>query len=738
MAVESIKRFKDEWLAQSLLTHKVLDHSLYNELAHRFGHEDYIYNILLNNTSVRDEDISLFLETLLEISTFNLDTYVIDSEIIRHIPEEICKKYELIPVFVDQNVLGIVSFNPFNFEAEEELEYLTGKYIKTYFGTRDKILNKIKEIYTPEEIVTNLLETKLDTGQIDITIGKPADSESVVVSLVDQILKEAVDGGVSDIHIEPQEHLVLVRYRIDGILQNKLELPIRIHPALISRIKIISDLDITETRKPQDGKSKIFFDNRNVDLRISLLPTSFGEKVVIRVLDKQKAAVSFKSLGIRGKNEKQLLASFDLKEGMVLVTGPTGSGKSTTLYAALNHLRSTTNNILTIEDPIEYVMEGINQVQVNKKAGITFATALRSFLRQDPDVILVGEIRDRETAEIAVQASLTGHVVLSTLHTNNTLATITRLRDMGIDVYKISESVQAIIAQRLVRKLCNNCKQEITDESVYQTVIKHVHKKREEIKIYEAKGCDQCVYSGYKGRTGIYEILHLNEEIKDVIATGASVQEIREMSSKSEFRDLYEGGMELVAEGITSFVEIRRVAQPSEFSVTDQQDRSKEKSVPIQHAPPEVKMSKQNQKILVVEDTKIIRKSVVKVMSKNTNWEIFEAENGEEAWKFTEKTIPNLIISDINMPQMDGYQLLQALKKSEKTSSIPVLMLTGREKTEDEIKALDLGAEDFITKPFNPEILLARVNRLLTRKSYAKTPDSLLTGYAHDQLEIKQ
>jgi len=560
-----------------------------------------------------------------------------------------------------------------------------------------------------------------------------AETDSPVVKLVNHIVSDAIEQDASDIHIEPKEKVVTIRFRIDGVLRNFLEVPKSVHSSLISRIKIISNLDIAETRKPQDGKAKIFVDDRDIDLRISILPTSFGEKVVVRILDKRKASVSFEKMGIRGKNKDLIEQCFGFKQGMVLVTGPTGSGKSTTLYAALNRIRSTTNNILTIEDPIEYMMDGINQVQVNEKAGVTFATALRSFLRQDPDVILVGEIRDSETAEIAVQAALTGHLVLSTLHTNDTFATITRLMDMGVDVYKISESLQAIIAQRLVQKLCPQCRTEAEPDELERKLVPFMRRMGLEPKFYRAKGCSRCGFTGYKGRIGVYEILTLDGEIKDLIATNASIYEIRKVARKKGFRNLYEDAVSLIAEGICDYQEVLRVINPDKENnepesapsgektdspppATDSQkpsNGSKGKVIPFQVEHEKTVQKEELKKVLLVEDSNTVRTMVRKIIEKMTDWLVMEAEDGVKAVEILDKMNPDVIVLDIMMPKMDGYEVLRHIRKNKKTSNIPVLVLTALNGPDNEVKGLEMGANDFLVKPYNPGVLIARLKRLL-------------------------
>ncbi|MBD3223592.1 MAG: response regulator, partial [Caldithrix sp.] len=604
--------------------------------------------------------------------------------------------------------------------------------------------------YTPEKLIDKYVQSK-ENVEVEIEGDETETNSSSVVKLVNKILIEAIESGASDIHIEPKEQGVSIRNRIDGTLRNVLSLPLSIHPKLMSRIKIISNLDIAENRKPQDGKAKITLDNNDIDLRVSLLPTSYGEKGVIRILDRRKAMLSFEKMGVRGNNLNLLKQCFDYKQGIVLVTGPTGSGKSTSLYAALNRIRSTTNNILTIEDPIEYMLDGINQVQVNKKAGVTFATALRSFLRQDPDVILVGEIRDTETANIAIQAALTGHLVLSTLHTNDTFNTITRLTDMGVDQQKVLDSMQGIVAQRLVRKLCDHCKSEIPAKDIDDRLAQMLKSLNLNPRVYESKGCEKCGYTGYKGRIGIYEILLLDDELRDLINSNAGMQKVRQAARKRGFHNLFEDAMSLVSEGITDYPEVLRVIQPSlqqtaaaqqETEVPVQEDdeilkvgpetgeneqkatitarpltETNEDQTTTSHSVTKTENAKRD--ILVVEDYKLTRALINRLIEKKPEWTSREATNGRIALKAVEDKIPDLIILDIMMPEMDGYEFLQHLREKKEWQDIPVLVLTALKESDAEVKGFEMGADDFLNKPFKKEIFYAHLNRIFARQNSA-------------------
>ena len=733
MEVQTTHKFRDEWLAKALIDHQILDDNLYQELLFRFSEEEYFIDVLTENDYLSMSEIALFIKDVLQIATINLDQVDIESDIIELVPEELCHRFELMPFSMSSgNVINIATSNPSDLDCEKVLENTTGKYVKIYFAFKDQIQRKISEYYSPDKYIDSIVDRANIQKKIKIGTDKTSDQDaSSVVKLLNLVLGDAIDKDASDIHIEPKDKSVQVRFRIDGVLRNILEVPKTTHQSLISRIKIISNLDIAETRKPQDGKSKISADNRDVDLRISILPTNFGEKAVIRILDKRKANVSFPALGIRGKNLELLEECFEFKQGIVLVTGPTGSGKTTTLYAALNRIRSTTNNILTIEDPIEYMIEGINQVQVNEKAGVTFATALRSFLRQDPDVMLVGEIRDKETADIAVQAALTGHLVLSTVHTNDTFSTVTRLMDMGVNSAKVSDSVQAIIAQRLVRRLCTECRTSRELKEKEKKLVPLLQKLGYPTRFYQSKGCASCGFTGYKGRIGIYEILILDNQIKDSIANGSSISQIRSVARKKGFRSLYEDALSLITDGTTDYDEVFRVINPDneskELSKVDLEEQDHtggpNQVEQLDLTPNQISQQfgdhidvlEMPKRILMVEDAREMRILVKKLIEKKTKWEFHEAEDGKKALEIINKVKPDVIVLDAMMPNMDGFEFLKHLRNDLATATIPVIMLTAIKEVDTEVKGLELGADDFLNKPFNAKILFARIKRLLVR-----------------------
>ncbi|MBN2571332.1 MAG: type II/IV secretion system protein [Ignavibacteriales bacterium] len=464
---------------------------------------------------------------------------IITPEAKKAISPQLAFENNILPLRIEDDYLIIAITDKDNYRLLNDISFNTGYKIKTVEASSDAILKKLKELY-PE------FNTKNNKNSNEINIQNIA-YEYSNVEFVNQVIKSAIIQKSSDIHCESLENSFRIRYRIDGHLREVFNLPKQRGLPILSRLKIMSNLDISEKRRPQDGKIRFQFSNNIIDIRVSSLPTSFGEKIVLRILDKSHLELDINKLGLIDKQLKILVKNLQLPYGMILVTGPTGSGKTTTLYTALQHIYSPDKNILTVEDPIEYNLDGINQCNVKPEIGFDFANALRSFLRQDPDIIMVGEIRDKETAEIAIRAALTGHLVFSTLHTNDSVSGITRLIDMGVEPFLVSSSVRIIIAQRLVRKLCD-CKIQEEDKNILQ--------KLNIEKAYKKNGCENCDYTGYKGRTALFEIFELNEDIEELISRRGTTKEIRDLAIQSGFYSLSQAGIEKIKNGITSYEEV--------------------------------------------------------------------------------------------------------------------------------------------------------------------------------------
>ncbi len=576
-------------VAANLITPEQLKQAL--DLQRREGGR--IGSKLIKLGFVTEDKIVSFLSKQYGVPAINLAEYKIDPNIIKLIPKDLAQKHLIIPVTRVGPNLTIAMADPTNVFAIDDVKFVTGYNVEVVVASESAIIEGISKYYgaaivptTSREPVSKapsrpapeitIEDTVSDIGDIDkiietaieeLEIDEKAEEEGIIekvdapiVKLANKILIDAIQQRASDIHIEPYEQDLRVRYRVDGVMFTVQNLPTKIKGALTSRIKIMSKLDIAERRLPQDGRIKLKLGkDREIDFRVSTLPCLFGEKIVLRLLDKSNLQIDLTKLGFEQQQLDDFMDAISKPYGMILVTGPTGSGKTTTLYSALNHLNKPDVNIMTAEDPVEYNFMGINQVQIKEEIGLTFAAALRSFLRQDPDIIMVGEIRDFETAEIAVKAALTGHLVLSTLHTNDAPSTITRLLNMGIEPFLVSSSVILILAQRLCRKICPNCK---TEEHVPPQALVKLGFSEEEastMKVYKGKGCPSCNNKGYKGRIALYEVMTIKDELKDLILEGASAGELKKAAIKLGMKTLRMSGLTKIKEGITTIEEVLRV-----------------------------------------------------------------------------------------------------------------------------------------------------------------------------------
>jgi len=515
-----------------------------------------------------EEDITSFLSKQYGVPSINLAHFEIDQSVIKLVPAEIAQKHMVIPINRKGSVLTVAMADPSNIFAIDDIKFLSGFKVEPVVAAETSIKNAINKHYDSAGLVKDILQgfddrevATVEEGDEGPDVGdlQRATEDAPVVKLVNLILSDAIKKGASDIHIEPYEKSFRVRYRIDGVLYDTMQPPMKLRAAIISRAKIMAQLDIAERRLPQDGRIKIRMGQKEIDFRVSTLPTIFGEKVVLRLLDKSNLQLDMSSLGFDPQAlqlfEKAILAP----HGMVLVTGPTGSGKTTTLYSGLHRLNTVETNIMTAEDPVEYNLAGVNQVQMKAEIGLNFAAALRAFLRQDPDIIMVGEIRDYETAEIAIKAALTGHLVLSTLHTNDAPSTVSRLINMGVEPFLVAASTNMILAQRLARKICNSCKEEITVPRQALVDVGFAPDESKGLSCYQGKGCMECNDTGYRGRVALYEVMAITEDIKDAILQGASVNEMKELGRKHGMKTLREAGLQKIREGMTTIPEIMRV-----------------------------------------------------------------------------------------------------------------------------------------------------------------------------------
>lgn len=524
-----------------------------------------IEHTLVRLGMIDERDYLQIYSEQLSIPLVNLSETKIDTELLRQTPSKVVHRDRVVPIDRNNGVIRVATNNPFNVYAFDELRMLMGAKVETVLATSDEISRVIKQHFG---VGGQTVEAMLGESEVEVIREADADNadlieqaqEATVVKLVNEILLEAIRDRASDVHIEPYENDLKIRYRIDGVLHTTNVPPEirRFHAAIVSRIKILSNLNIAEKRLPQDGGFKIKAQNRDIDLRVSIIPTAFGGAVVMRILDKQSVLLSLDQLGLMDEALAGVMHVISQPYGIILVTGPTGSGKTTTLYAALNTIRSDEIKILTVEDPIEYYLDGIQQMQIKPHIGLTFAAGLRSFLRHDPDVILVGEIRDLETAEVAINASLTGHLVFSTLHTNDAVTSTTRLLDMGVEPFLVSSSISGVLAQRLVRRICKACKEEYEPDRAELPPDFKVEKGQ---KLVKGKGCRECRNSGYRGRLGIYELLMVTDELREMIVQRKSATDMLTLARKQGLKLMREDGWTKVIKGMTTVEEVVRVTK---------------------------------------------------------------------------------------------------------------------------------------------------------------------------------
>ena len=565
----SLSRLDDRLVAEKLISTEQLQRAL----AEQKGSADKLGTILVRLGFITEDSLVSFLSKQYSIPAITVAQVDPDPDVLKLVPEQIAKKHSVLPIKRMGNTLTLAMADPTNVFALDDVGFMTGLQIQPVVASEAAIRKAFERLYETGASVTDMM-SELEEADTDVEVVeggeetftkadvfdlKESADEAPVVRLINMILTDAIRRGASDIHLEPYEKVFRVRFRIDGVLHEIMTPPKRLEAALTSRVKIMATLDIAERRLPQDGRIKLRYHQREIDFRVSTLPTIFGEKTVMRILDKDALQLDLTALGFDPWSMEQFTKAIHSPYGMILITGPTGSGKTTTLYSAIHTINSPDINIMTAEDPVEYNLKGVNQVQVNDEIGRTFAACLRSFLRQDPDVILVGETRDLETAQIGIRAALTGHLVLSTLHTNDCPSTPARLLDMGIPPFLVSSSLQLILAQRLGRRVCKDCKEpyEASEDSLVP--YGHVSQGLGTINLYKGKGCQTCNFTGMKGRVAIYEVMPISNEIRDLILRNATTNEILEAAASQGMKTLRQNALQKVIDGVTTIEEVLRV-----------------------------------------------------------------------------------------------------------------------------------------------------------------------------------
>jgi type II secretory ATPase GspE/PulE/Tfp pilus assembly ATPase PilB-like protein/CheY-like chemotaxis protein len=707
-----------------------------------------LWETVVQRRIVGDEQVLAAIATRFRFPV--ADMARVDSKVAQTIPEQLARRFNVVPVGETDSYLEIATANPFDIDAEKVLAFATGREVRMLLASPSRLKAKVDELYrSGDEIVTRLLEGI--TGDLEVkeiaeeeeaAASAEEASQRPIIRLVDMMLADGVTSRASDVHVEPIEGGVVVRYRIDGVLRQVMKIPRTAGLPLISRIKIMSGLDIADRLRPQDGRARVSVNGEAVDLRVSTLPASLGEKVVIRILSQRATVLSLDALGMHEDEQQAVARLLSYKEGILLVTGPTGSGKTTTLYSAIRLIQNEGVNIVTVEDPVEYRLgQNIVQVQVHDKAGLTFASALRSILRQDPDVVLVGEIRDQETAQIALQASLTGHLVLSTLHTNDAPNAVTRLVDMGMEPYKIASALRGVVAQRLMRRVCLACREVATDP-LPERLTRFVPAGTT---LYKAVGCAQCTQTGYRGRFSIVEVLTMNADIERRIGQGSTADQIADAARANGMGSLFESGLRHVLAGHSTLEELLRVTDipqdeaPARGLERERPGRTRQTAPPpaAPAAPPppapgpldlmELELVDEGggdgerqpgrgdgTTVLLVEDEDQLRR-VMKDLLEREGYTVAEARDGGQALDQVDRFAPDVIILDLNLPGLDGYSVLSRLRSRPATRDIPVMVLTAKGDEDNEVRVFELGADDFITKPFRARALSARLEAVLGR-----------------------
>jgi type IV pilus assembly protein PilB len=755
-----------------------------------------VIELIVSNGLSSEEEIAQVLADGLRLPLVNLAAFPLEPPVIALVREDLVTRYNFVPLRVHGNTLTVAAVNPLDRDGLRAIEFATGKHVRVQVATLTAMRDAIQHAYHLEDALNAYLDgvpaasedpvTELEEEAADLTTLVRGTQLPPVVKLLNLILVDGIRAGASDVHMEASLSEVRVRYRIDGVLHESFHLPKWVQDPLTARCKVLAKLDITERRLPQDGRIRIRYQDKMIDLRVSSLPTQFGEKVTMRILDPTTGPKNLESLNLQPRDLHCVRQATSRPQGMVLVTGPTGSGKTTTLYGMIAELTSPTRNIVTIENPIEYQMRGINQVEINERQGLTFASTLRAILRQDPDIILVGEIRDTETAEIAIRASQTGHLVLSTLHTNDCVATIHRLLDLAIDPFLIASSVHVIVSQRLVRKNCKHCLESYEpDPSVLATL----HLTEQHRQFVRGGGCPACRRSGFAGREAVFEVMPMTVSLAKLIEARAAESECRRQARDNGMVPLLQNAIAKVAAGLTTVEEVVRVVdvtaegarcpecdhtveeafsvcpscgtvlrlqcqdcgkrlqkgwqtcpycggQPSQrraqqaASSTGEEETDAPATPSAETVPPVAiaaaeEASERSFRALVIDDERDFR-YLLKVFLERSGMpiEVELAENGRDGLEKALAQSPDIILLDVMMPEMDGFDVCTRLRADVRTAFVPILMLTALDDPASRTRGFLAGSDDYIAKPFDRAELLARFRRILARTYGAGAPKS--------------
>jgi type II secretory ATPase GspE/PulE/Tfp pilus assembly ATPase PilB-like protein/ActR/RegA family two-component response regulator len=646
---------------------------------------------------VAEADLSAQVAALFRLDVASLDS--VEPRAVKLVPEKIARKHHVLPIRESSNEIVIATSDPTDYNAEQAVQFTAGRRVVQTIAGYQALADAINAHYSPERAMEGLLRS-MDVKLSDVKVVESESADQIAVSeaeaapviqLTNMVLHAAIACNASDIHLEPGRHQGVVRFRVDGVMRQYMQMPLMALTRVVSRIKVIAKLDIADRLRPQDGRTRVSIAGKTFDMRISTVPTREAEKAVIRILNPESSR-SLEELGMSDNELGRLKYLLSFREGIVIVTGPTGSGKTTTLYGGVRDLAAQAINIMTVEDPVEYELPGVTQIQIDPKRDVTFASALRAILRQDPDVVFVGEIRDDETAKIALQAAATGHLVLSTLHTNDAVGAVQRLIDLGLDRSALAPALRGVVGQRLIRRLCNSCAIPQPEQRDPQTV--RLERAFGVPQARRAVGCKDCGETGYRGRIPLDEVLVNSPEFQERLTRGASSAELQKSAERGGMRPLREVALAHVVVGDTTLDEVERVLGEGE-------------------GPPE--RAESRPRILVVDDDPVSRELAVGVL-KATGYTVEQATDGQAAIDLlAHDSRFSLLTLDLNMPRMGGLDVLKQMRSAASTSGLPVIVLTAADSNEVEISLMNEGADDYLRKPLDPARFVARVRAVLRR-----------------------
>jgi type II secretory ATPase GspE/PulE/Tfp pilus assembly ATPase PilB-like protein/CheY-like chemotaxis protein len=671
--------------------------------------ETIAWDIIARGVGLSPRELAAKVAPSLGVKVANFETA--EPRALTLLPERLARRYQVYPLREDDRTITVATADPNDLNVEQGVAFAAARRTVFELAPPHLIGEAINAGYSQDNAVEKLLsgvdEQIADAVRVVASVEPEAVTEAEigsgpVVKLTNLILRDAVVGGASDIHVEPGSKGGAVRFRIDGVLRTYLQLPMGALTRVVSRIKVLSQLDIADRIRPQDGRARVNVEGKNYDLRVSTVPSRDAEKAVVRIL-RSDTAKTLPTSGIRAREVGLIGQLLSSRDGIVIVTGPTGSGKTTTLYAALREIAERGVNITTVEDPVEYELAGITQIQVDPKRGVTFASALKAILRQDPDVILIGEVRDLETAEIAVQAAMTGHLVLATMHTNDALSAVARLEDIGIDSASIASTLRGSIAQRLVRRVCPDCKQNAT--APYTGEESRLMAAYGVAPVARAVGCGSCGNTGYRGRIPIVEVAAITPELAEQVATKKPLASLRKTAMASGFQSLRDVALDRVRSGETTLQEVERVVGEANFDTDHTAAASPGAGAETASGP----------QLLFVDDDPVMRLLASNLL-RDANYQVDLANDGAEALDRLRsgKTV-NLVITDLHMPRLDGAGLLKTIRSGPEWADVPVIVLTGSDEHQEEVALMDAGADDYIRKPVDPPRFISRVKAALRR-----------------------